>query len=475
MKGSRSEKKGVGLKAFYLSEEGVYAECINIGYLRICGETIEYRDEEEAISESLNALSRCLEENTCSKGIILSGNRGKIKRIAFDTYLRLVNEVLNENNSRTGINSVLIFSSKKSLNILRERPWLQGNLIEIVINTHGVFLGVKNGKLVIIPRLPHTESLSIVEKETFKEMINEISKLIPWSIMVSHALNKAYRRIQFALETPPPLSVKNCLDKGIKIECYKYRGSSRCIFDPKVTCPLRLIYRRPPSRDTASAVYWIMRMKRKLPPLPQSINNISDLDKTIAWFLLSYIEALVYETGLTIKEIMNIPLSRDEAENLAGTLYRMQVIVETVNEQSPKLGSYINLMRNEAINISRIDNPFQKKTYLIIATDSLPYKIRRLSKIVKNYRTYLACKPTYISPKTIEGYLKRFFPLLGGELSRKASEIISNAIGEWGCVEPGDLVEAMDIELAGDILELLTRKNLLKRLKGKDGYLYALR
>ncbi len=448
--------------------------CVGLGYLRFCGESIEYREGEEALSEYLRRIFLCIESGGCAKGIIVSGIPAKIKRSNSDVYYSFLNGVLGRRWGGSRLYELEVIGIDGLISILKGNPELYPSKLEVVIDQYGVHLGVRKKDIVVIkdPRLDANNGKNRLTKAYF---LQQTSPIMPYVLLYSISFLKGYRRLVYSLTTPPPSRREKCFLKGQLIECYRYRGSARCVFDRKVICPLRFIYRGPPRDGFGGALYHIDSGLKSLEKWGGGDDDLLHTDHMITVFLLSYLGVLSILSGRSLKQIVGFPTGEYDYSKLHEYIEKIETSSEFLGKQYPRLGFYLKILGESIQEAYQGKDPYQLRTRVMLAADSIPYVIRRLSSMVRLLSIYKMCRPERISPRVIEGYLKRFFPLLGTGLSGKVALRVAEALSNWGCVEPVDLKELVGEKMAERLLELLTKKNLLKRIPVPQGKIYSVR
>jgi hypothetical protein len=446
-----------------------YKECRPFGYLQICGDNVEYRDEGEVVAHSLSLLQRCIEWNQCSRGIIVSGNPGKIKRASERLYLSLIPSAIEYG---TGGSSLLLLNGLTLSNML---DFVKLNTrgyayeYEIVAASNNFLVGIRRKNYILIPntRLGYMVELSL--EETGYPLV------MPLLLIVGYSILKAYRRLVFSLETPPP-SKSSCSKHADLLECYKYKGSSRCVFNKKIVCPLRFLYRKPPIDGIGGAFYHLENAERILNIISPYKNKGSRLDYYTTAFLVTYIKLLSIYSGLALKRIMGLKITAEEGSLLSKYERNLQVLSNSSSEVSLKMAAFLGNIANSTLGLNeKLNEPYQLRTYLMLAAENLPYLIKRLSTLSRHYSAYSICKPSYLSQKIVFSYIVRFFPLLGKEVASEVSEKISKGITEWGCIEAEDLQDILAPPLSKKLLNTLSEKNLLRKVPITNAYIYTLR
>ncbi len=427
------------------------ASQVSIGYLRVTSAGVERVGEDEAISRLLNTLKACIENRVCTRGVVLSGRLAPIRRASIEYYDALLKSVIGvPTESKTKLKLV----SEVLINRILEKPEYLLRGIELIGEYRGVLIGVREGRYIVVPSV-HASSAPKASLKT---------DFLPLTSFVLYPTLKSIRKIEISLGIPPPKDKGLCASKAPLIECYRYRGSSRCIYNSNVRCPLRVLFRKKPAVHIGSAEYWALKAVKIADKTPGS--NTRQIDPLIARFLAQYALSLCIATGSVVARLMSIncELGCMDIDSCLKGIRRVIVALGYVNK---KASDFIKALVDEVERIVCMNNVYQAKTMLFLILDSIPYKIEVLSRYLANTNLYRVCKPESVREKTILAFIERFFPLIRGKIARDASSIIKNCIEKYGCIEPYDLASIMNPSLAVNLLETLCNKGLLKRVGGK--------
>lgn len=444
------------------------ASCRELGYLRICGEVAENILPEIAVSKYLQRIAECLDLDRCTKGFPLSGNGGRIIGAGTEKFLSLFSQ-------KVGISFETAKGSKGYL-LLQETSGLEGLLlqkiedlgrqVELVSWKGGVYLGIKvNEELIIIPRVNAQKESNELTK-LFQLNYAKIFHMIPYIAFYAYHILKAYRKLMYSVEIVPKFT-SLCRSKGEKLECYKYRGSSRCPFVDGVLCPLRTIHRKSTTEDLGGVLNWIEPVEASLEKGKERV--IYGTDYFVSAYLSKYLAGIAYALSSALKETAQLSSYMEDEELALRKATEIRGLSNATGNY--KLKELVHSTSKEIEDLVRMTPP-QRRTRIIISLDGFPNRLRLISKMAENDRIYTLCSPKQVSAAVIEGYINTFFPLLKGELSKIASEKISALLAINGCVEAKDLSSIFSEELAENLLNLLHSKNLLSKRRGGTSNIY---
>ncbi len=432
-------------------------KCVEIGYALFREDRVEPVPEERAVAKCLSLLKKCVEEGYCSRGIVLSGSISPIRRASVSYYEALIASTIDLSVSAGSTVAVL---KKNIMEFLLQNPSYAGGPIELVAEHRGVIAGIREGKYIVVPS-PGSSVLDPVPLDP---------SMIPLLAHLIYPVLKCIRRVEFSLSTPTPPILDTCKDRGARIECYRYRGSSRCIYNQDYRCPLRILYRKPPAPHIGSAEFWA---ERALETFRRGSRYLSrSMDYALSMFLSSYAACLCALTGRVVGKLMGVNGNWDQDfEEHLKLARRAQLMLRSINRRLSRL---VELLIDEAEKVWGNPSPYQAKTMMFIIIDGIPYRLLLLSRYVLNTSAYKVCRPAGVRSETIKAFIDRFFPLIKGKIAHEVAERIAMHIEELGCIEPSDLLGLMDEKLATRLLEELARRGLLQRVRSSESPVFRL-
>ncbi|MEM0021101.1 MAG: hypothetical protein QXT69_02485 [Fervidicoccaceae archaeon] len=442
-------------------------ECREIGYLRICGGFNENILPELSLSRYLRRIADCLDQGKCSKGFTLVG--GKNRKIVYSSpekFSFLLSEIFGSNLEPAAAKKgyLLLQESLSSKEVFQKLGEDIGKKIDLVSLEGGVHLGVLVKEDTVIVSKIH----GIKNNGSFLLPYEEISSLIPFTAAYSFHIIKAYRKLTYSVELVPKFG-PTCIFKGEKLECPRYMGSSRCPFNRGIVCPLRTIHRRSREKPFGGILSYLDAAEKELKKI--GTGRIFPLDRFVSLFILKYMTSLTYSLSFALKEHATFSSWKNDAVIASANIEEAEALTNEV--QNYRLRAFSRAMLEELREMIQ-SNPSQRKTRIIISLDSLPQKLRLLSRYVENDRIYSICRPAEVSASVIDGYIRSFFPLLKGELSKIVSEKISISLRLNGCIEAGDISSILGEGLAENLLNTLHLKNLLQKRRGSHSNIYFL-
>jgi len=443
-------------------------KCFEIGYLRICDDIIEHLFPETSISAYLSEISECLELGKCSKGFPLSRNPNeKIVRTSPEKFLLLTSSLRGSAVGRVSSSSKTYLLSEEKIDfgeLLSNNLKMLGKQIDLISWRAGAYLGIKIKDDVVV--IPNTEdSLSAGQKGLFIPY-KSVAQFVPFGAAYAYSIIKAYKKMLYAVDAVPKFDPL-CRTKGEKVECYAYRGSSRCPFSRNKICPLRTLHRRSQRDNLGGAFEWIKFAEGELERNKEAIAY--NIDYLSSAYVLKYLKSLAYILSASLKEYAGFRNWKEDEQKAIGEAEELRSLAKT--SQNYRLRDLFATTAEEIEATASLPSP-QKKTAVIIRLDSLPQRIRYFSRIIKNDRIYSTCRPRHLNASVVEGYVNTFFPLLRGSISKIISEKVSALLELKGCVEAEDLSNILSPELAESLLNLLYTKNLLSKRRGADGNIF---
>lgn len=443
-------------------------KCFEIGYLRICDDIIEHLLPEMSVSAYLNKISECLELGKCSKGFPLSMDANeKIVRISPEKFLLLTSSLRGSAVGGASSSSKTILLSEERIDfgeLLRNNLKMLGKQMDVISWRAGAYLGIKIKDDVVV--IPNIEGPSSAEQRALSMPYKSIAQYIPFGAAYAYSIIKAYKKMLYSVEAVPRFD-SICRTKGEKVECYAYSGNSRCPFSKNKICPLRTLHRRSNRGSPGGAFEWIDFAENELEKNKEAIAY--KIDYLSSFYMLKYLKSLAYILSASLKEYAGFRNWKEDEQKAIGEAEELRRLAKT--SQNYRLRDLFATTAEE-IEAEASLPPSQKKTAVIIRLDSLPHRLRYLSRIIKNDRIYSACRPRHLNASVVEGYVNTFFPLLRGSISKIISEKVSALLELKGCVEAEDLSSILSPELAESLLNLLYTKNLLSKRRGADGNIF---
>lgn len=444
--------------------------CEEVGYLRICNEVVEYTLPEISISNYLQQISECIELGKCSRGVPLSGwNSKRIVKTSPEKFLAILSAVdgvaVDKVFERTGSSRGYVLSNEALdwKDIFQKDIKMIGKYLDIVSWEQGAYLGVKvNSNAVVIPRNGRVSNHMRISPIPYEA----ISRFVPFVGAYSYNILRAYKKLLYSIEIVPRFS-PICYSKGEKVECFRYRGSSRCPFSKGIVCPLRTLHRKPRIGELGGALDWIKSADEILEMNRPKIQHKADYLSSA--YLLNFLASIAYILSSALKELAGLKSWKVDVEEAVRRAEEIRQLSMMTNNYKVR---ELAINTAEDLEIMASSPPSQKKTKVIIHLDNFPQRLTLLARLVRNDRIYSLCKPRQLSATVVEGYVRTFFPLLRGEISRIVSEKISTLLAVNGCIEAKDLSNVLSEELAEALLNLLHSKNLLLKKRGNDGSIF---
>ncbi len=424
--------------------------CPQIGYMRVCGEKIYYNDPYETIHDYLLLLSQCSQTKYCAKGIPSSRNPVKVMLRSVEYFTHLFEQEILSHYEKSQVTIKL--QLQELIKFLIKKPELIGYKLDIVNTYYGLTIGIQKDNFIVIPKY---------KKKKIKEDLIAGIDFFPLIYLLSYDIMKTARKIYMAIETPPPRSTENCISKGFRIECYKYTGSSACIYTDQLLCPLRILEKKTKTLQVGGATTWLKRSKRKLELLKNYLSTDHNrVDFYVTKFIVDYMSILVTGLSTALKKIVNTNYNEEYIE-LPDMSY-----INNIN--NPRLKRFLLSLNEYGRDIAQMSNPYQRKTLTLISLESFPYYLEKISHYILNHDNYAYCSRKRVSGRILQGYISRLYPFLKGIISEKVSQRITEYIEKDGCIEPEDLGEIVDVNLARQILYELSKRRLLMKVPGKN-------
>ncbi|MGC8557336.1 MAG: hypothetical protein ACP5ML_04785 [Fervidicoccus sp.] len=442
--------------------------CKSIGYLNICeNDVIEYKKEELVLSDVLRKIEECIDRNRCSKGVLLAEDFMPIRKVDKWKYLEKAEESL-ENVISSGKEKLVMKGKINLSEILKSSKYSKIKNFEPVSIPFGIILGVRYKNSVLIP----SESFSDFRQSDQRAVQSffEIRNYFPLLSYAAFSLLKVYRKLLYVIDLPVTIKGNRCPEKGFKLQCYSYSGSARCIFDPNIICPLRVLYRRP-NRELYGGVFYWLNTLRMIIEDKEVRSSTKPIDTIVTSFLTYYL----YGIALSLSESLFSLIGKKEYIDRGS--YSFSEVESGITQlkgmtNNYKLKEFMDLSMKELREIKNSSNPYEMRTRSIISLDNLMLKTKILRKTIVNDSIYSSCHPAELHAGIIEGYINTYFPLLRGSISKIVSEKISMLLRINGCIEPSDLSSILESNLSSVLLNMLTEKNLLSKKKGIEGYVY---
>ncbi|HEW63846.1 hypothetical protein [Fervidicoccus fontis] len=442
--------------------------CKSIGYLNICeNDVIEYKKEELVLSDVLRKIEECIDRNRCSKGVLLAEDFMPIRKVDKWKYLEKAEESL-ENVISSGKEKLVMKGKINLSEILKSSKYSKIKNFEPVSIPFGIILGVRYKNSVLIP----SESFSDFRQSDQRAVQSffEIRNYFPLLSYAAFSLLKVYRKLLYVIDLPVTIKGNRCPEKGFKLQCYSYSGSARCIFDPNIICPLRVLYRRP-NRELYGGVFYWLNTLRMIIEDKEVRSSTKPIDTIVTSFLTYYL----YGIALSLSESLFSLIGKKEYIDRGS--YSFSEVESGITQlkgmtNNYKLKEFMDLSMKELREIKNSSNPYEMRTRSIISLDNLMLKTKILRKTIVNDSIYSSCHPAELHAGIIEGYINTYFPLLRGSISKIVSEKISMLLRINGCIEPSDLSSILESNLSSVLLNILTEKNLLSKKKGIEGYVY---
>jgi hypothetical protein len=389
----------------------------------------------ENIGSFLNKLGDCLEKNSCVRGFVLSSSVRKIRFVEsgpyYDLVMRFKEQIASGNSS---------FSD--------EELSRHGLTIDLMNRNYELFVGVRRGSYFVTSR---RAAINIIEDGLHS---------VPFLFLYSHSIVINYLRVLKSLEVALPHRINDCSVHAKRTGCYRYIGSTECIFNYVSRCPLRILLRGSKEQRGGALPLLDNYLSRISPVGPRDFSfSESHLDYLLTTLLLEILYLVSWKAAVETGRLMNIDVYIEKR-----ALGSQSLLMSLLNIKARRALSF---MLDSLNIILKLDDPYQARTRLILYLESLPKFLRIIGDHVSSMDVYSFCRQSVVDERVVRGLIEYYYPFLKGKVAEAVSREISKILYEDGCVEPREISNGISNEMALKILEVLAQKNILRKVPRK--------
>lgn len=386
---------------------------------------------QENISFLIYKLSYCFENSGCSRGFVLGTSSSKIRFIENGPYFDLLMKIKSLIN--TG-----------SSNIQNEQ-YTHKFVFDLMSKDFNIYVGFREGNYFITSR------------QAFIDIRETDITIFPFLFYYSHPIIMSYLKLIKSLEASLPKRIDDCSFHANRTGCYMYQGSSECIFNYVSRCPLRILLRKSKS-GLGGAISTIdkalMTVNRYQPSDFQSTENY--FDYLLTKILLEILNIVAWKTSIETAKLMGVKV------DLKTSIFDIRAHVKSI--PAPKIRRAFNYLLNSLESIIELNDPYQARTRIILFLESLPKFMRIISEYASFIDMYSFCRQSFLDERVIKGLIEYYYPFIKGKISESISKEIKSLLLEDGCIEPREISKEISEELAFKVLEVLSQKNILKKV-----------
>lgn len=395
----------------------------------------------ENIGSFLDKLSDCLEKNTCIRGFVLGASVKKIRFVESGPY----HELLMKLKEQIALNKSLL--SDKEL-------FRRDLALDLMSRGHQLYIGVREGSYFVTSR---KAVISVMEQD---------SPCVPYLFLYSHPIVISYLRVLKALEATLPHRIDECSVHARRTGCYRYIGSTECIFNYVSKCPLRILLRN--SKNNGGGVYVdIIRLLSRISASWSREFSLIEarLDFLLTKLLLEVLSLVSWKAAFETARLMKIDIYMSKP-----TLESHSSLMSLLNIKSRRALSF---MLDSLNIILSLDDSYQARTRLILYLESLPKFLRIIGDHISSMDAYSFCRQSIVDERVVKGLIEYYYPFLKGRIAESISREISKILYEDGCVEPREISYGVSDEMALKILEILAQKNILRKVPRKGNPIFV--